>query len=83
MGSVDDSFRCPWCGRIGNAGYAMDGIDYPICTHGDYSCLWLQVQERLHTPESFRMLQLQSILQSFFHLFPDAVWFLVSSYLIF
>ena len=39
MGSVSDSYKCPWCGRIGNGGYALDGIDYPICTEGDHSCL--------------------------------------------
>jgi len=43
MGSVDDNYKCPLCGRRGNGGYAMDGIDYPICTEGDYSCLGLQV----------------------------------------
>ena len=39
MGSVDDDYICPWCGRVGAGGYAMDGIDYPICTDGDHSCL--------------------------------------------
>jgi hypothetical protein len=40
MGSVGPAFRCPWCGRIGNGGYAADWIGYPICTEGDRSCLW-------------------------------------------
>ena len=32
MGSVDDDYKCPWCGRVGNGGYAHDGAGYPICT---------------------------------------------------
>ena len=40
MGSVGEDYRCPWCGREGAGGYAPDGIDYPICTEGQYSCLW-------------------------------------------
>ncbi len=39
MGSVGDDYKCPWCGRIGNGGYAADGIGYPICTEGDHDCL--------------------------------------------
>ena len=40
MGSVEDDYGCPWCGRVGNGGYAPDGVEYPICTGGDHSCLW-------------------------------------------
>ena len=42
MGSVSDTYRCPWCGRRGNGGYAADWIGYPICCGkevDDYSCL--------------------------------------------
>ena len=39
MGSVGDDYMCPWCGRVGAGGYAMDGINYPICTDGAHSCL--------------------------------------------
>jgi hypothetical protein len=39
MGSVGDDYMCPWCGRVGAGGYAMDGINYPICTDGPHSCL--------------------------------------------
>ena len=42
MGSVGPNYRCPLCGRVGNGGYAPDGIDFPICTEGDFSCLWFQ-----------------------------------------
>ena len=40
MGSVSVDYRCPWCDRVGNGGYAPDGINEPICTDGRYSCLW-------------------------------------------
>ena len=32
MGSVNNDYQCPWCGRVGNGGYALDGVGYPICT---------------------------------------------------
>ena len=40
MGSVDRDYKCPLCGRVGNGGYLVDGMSYPVCTDGDYSCLW-------------------------------------------
>ena len=39
MGSVSDDYKCPLCGRVGNGGYALDGVGFPICTDGDFSCL--------------------------------------------
>ena len=35
MGSTGPDFRCPLCGRRGRAGYAMDGVGYPVCSSGD------------------------------------------------
>ncbi len=43
MGSVGDDYKCPCCGRVGNGGYALDGINFPICTGGEHSCLWFHV----------------------------------------
>ena len=51
MGSVDDNYKCPLCGRKGNGGYALDGIDYPICTRGDFSCLWFQTIQHNRPPK--------------------------------
>jgi len=51
MGSVDDDYKCPLCGRVGNGGYALDGVGFPICTEGDFSCLWFQVMDHGHWPE--------------------------------
>ncbi len=52
MGSVHDDYKCPLCGRIGNGGYALDGINFPICTEGNYSCLWYQFMEnRVRAPK--------------------------------
>ena len=39
MGGVPDNYQCPWCRRI-NGGYSPDGVHYPICTQGPFSCLW-------------------------------------------
>ena len=39
MGSVSEDYKCPLCGRIGNGGYALDSVGYPICTGGEYACL--------------------------------------------
>ena len=62
MGSVGPRYRCPWCGRVGNGGYAPDPIGYPICTEGEYSCLWFQLQEeRVYSLNEFRQLQLRTI----------------------
>ena len=46
MGSVPDNYKCPLCGRVGNGGYALDGVGFPICTEGDFSCLWFQIIDR-------------------------------------
>ena len=51
MGSVPDNYKCPLCGRVGNGGYALDGVDFPICTEGHYSCLWFQWHIRGLRPE--------------------------------
>ena len=40
MGSVGPNYRCPLCGRTGQGGYIVDGIPFPVCTEGDYACLW-------------------------------------------
>ena len=62
MGSVADDYLCPWCGRRGNGGYAMDGVDAgPICTDGNYSCLWFKAVQGLDLKE-VRELQLRTIL---------------------
>ena len=45
MGSVGLDFKCPWCGRVGGGGYALY-FQHPICTSGDYSCLWFGFIER-------------------------------------
>ena len=49
MGSVGDDFQCPHCDVIGMGGYAMDGIDYPICTDGPANCLEKAVDKDLAT----------------------------------
>ena len=46
MGSVPDDYKCPLCGRVGNGGYALDGVGFPICIEGDFSCLWFQIMDR-------------------------------------
>ena len=62
MGSVSGDYVCPWCGRQGNGGYAPDWIGYPICTEGDFSCLWLSCQDRrIGTVQEFRRRQLCAI----------------------
>ena len=62
MGSVEDDYMCPWCGRRGNGGYAHDGIGYPICTEGDYSCLWnVFIHRQIQSLEDFRTQQLMAI----------------------
>ena len=39
--------RCELCGRTGMGGYILDGgPPYPICSEGDYSCLWYQFCEQ-------------------------------------
>ena len=40
MGSSGPEFVCPWCGRTGVSGYAIDGVHYPICSRPiDFSCM--------------------------------------------
>ena len=66
MGSVGESYRCPWCGRTGAGGYAPDGLveegfGIPICTEGLYSCLWFSATDRRLTLPQFRARQLGNI----------------------
>ena len=61
MGSVGENYKCPLCGRVGNGGYSMDGIGFPICTEGDYSCLWYQVIEKGLWPGNIVAKALQKI----------------------
>ena len=62
MGSVGDDYVCPWCGRRGNGGYAHDHIRYPICTEGNYSCLWnVFIHRKIQSLEEFRTQQLMAI----------------------
>ena len=68
MGSVPVDYKCPLCGRKGMGGYAPDGLGYPICTEGDYSCLWFQFQ-RERGPRVVRSLALQGV---FVRRMPDA-----------
>ena len=51
MGSVPDNYKCPLCGRVGNGGCALDGVGFPICTDGDFSCLWFQILHHGLWPE--------------------------------
>ena len=51
MGSVGENYRCPLCGVTGMGGYSLDGINYPICTDGNFSCLE-KVLEHGATPTS-------------------------------
>ena len=60
MGSVGDNYKCPWCGRVGNGGYAPDWLGYPICTDSENACLW---KEEAGLPE-FREKQLKCILRN-------------------
>ena len=62
MGTVGHDFRCPWCGRVGNGGYAPEDVGYPICTDGPVSCLFFQMDTRRMWALEFRMAQLGSIL---------------------
>ena len=39
MGSVGEDYQCPHCGVTSQGGYAVDGINYPICTEGRANCL--------------------------------------------
>ena len=65
MGSVGPNYRCPLCGRVGNGGYVGDGVAYyPICTEGNYSCLWFQVQEHSRSPAQVLGNAVQGILKT-------------------
>ena len=61
MGSVGLDFRCAWCGRVGNGGYAPEDVGYPICTDGPVSCLFFQMDIRRMWALEFRTAQLSAI----------------------
>ena len=61
MGSVDRDYKCPLCGRVGNGGYLVDGMSYPVCTDGDYSCLWHQFYDKGLSPAQIVANALQKV----------------------
>ena len=64
MGSVDRTYRCPWCGRVGAGGYATDSVAYPICTDARgangrlVACLQWALRPYLWDLVDFRLSQL-------------------------
>ena len=54
----------PLCGLSGNGGYAMDGVRYLLCTEGNYSCLWFQVQDHGREPEDIILNALEKVLRT-------------------
>ena len=85
MGSVADDYRCPWCGRVGDGGYALDGLEGgPMCTEGEYSCLHFQALGRGYGLAEFRVRQLQAMFppnHMWAQFVPGNVWELVVSFL--
>ena len=61
MGSVGDNFKCPLCGRVGNGGYALDGVGFPVCTEGEFSCLWFQLVDTGLTVTDVRVAALSRV----------------------
>ena len=53
MGSVSDDYQCPWCGRKGMGGYAVDPIPYPLCTNGKNACAFTQTHKYSTQSEYF------------------------------
>ena len=53
MGSVGDNYKCPWCGRNGKGGYAVDGIGYPLCTDGEHACAFTSAHKYSKQSEYF------------------------------
>jgi hypothetical protein len=76
MGSVDEDYECPWCGRRGAGGYSPDQIGYPICTEPPHACLdhFLDfgVDSKAEYDEAALRRRFGSKLQ-----LPDTVWTLV------
>ena len=64
MGSVGDDYRFPWCRKTGRSGYSPDPIGYPICCHGESSCLWKWVRDASTSPETIIRDQLYLIFKS-------------------
>ena len=70
MGSVGEDYRCPFCGRTGMGGcrYLHEGPignlyarpSRPICTGGEFSCLWYQLREMDRSPTEVRALALSA-----------------------
>ena len=79
MGSVPDDYKCPLCGRVGNGGYCLDGVGFPICTEGDFSCLWFQIQHHGFQPEQIIGNAIQKIFWFKTHL-PPNTWEVVASF---
>ena len=53
MGSVGENYQCPWCGRKGKGGYAVDGIGYPLCTDGKHACAFTSAHKYSTKAEYF------------------------------
>lgn len=70
MGSTGRDWKCPWCGRYDRSGYAIDGVNYPICTGNvddemDWGCLGLTMSpEGPATKQEYDKLVLAAILHN-------------------
>ena len=63
MGSVGPDFKCPWCGRVNNGGYALDSVGYPLCVGGSHGCVDYQVmKQNLTTRRQYQTRALEVVL---------------------
>ena len=81
MGSVGPNYKCPLCGRMGNGGYAVETFPFPICTEGDFSCLWFQLVERRREPRDIIANALGRILDKMRQKFPPMIIPIIASFL--
>jgi hypothetical protein len=80
MGSVGEDYKCPLCGRVGNGGYAVDGLCLgPICT-GDQaskSCMDLLIDDKLDPHEILATAFEKVLGSSFCRNYPCLAWNIV------
>ena len=87
MGSVSDDYQCPWCGRKGMDGYALNGMGYAMCAVGKHNCVSTSANKYSKQSEYFT----DALLLRFgkkpgkpvqpIHKVPECVWKVIAGFL--
>ena len=72
--------QCSACGRMSDGASFVDGVTYPICTDGNYSCLEFHMKQHGRTAAQIIGLQVRAIFKKKKN-FPEDVGAIIGAFL--